>query len=172
MKLLFLSLVECGSVREQGIYQDLMRELRGKGCEVHIVCPTQRRNREKTTRFSEDGIHTLRVRTGNVTKCGLIEKGISTLRIEGQFKRAIKKYFGGIKFDLVLYSTPPITFAKVVQYVKKRDGATSYLLLKDIFPQNAVDIGVLKKNGLKGLLYRFFRRKEKRLYAFPTVSAV
>ena len=42
--------------------------------------------------------------------------------------------------------------------------AISYLLLKDIFPQNAVDLGLLSKSGLKGILYRYFRQKEKTLY--------
>ena len=78
---------------------------------------------------------------------------------------AIKKYFADVKFDLVLYSTPPITFAGVVSYIKKRDNAKSYLLLKDIFPQNAVDMGMMQKKGIKGLVYKYFRNKEKRLYA-------
>ena len=78
---------------------------------------------------------------------------------------AIKKYFSGVKFDLVLYPTPPITHADTVRFLKKRDRAKTILLLKDIFPQNAVDIGMMSKRGVKGLLYRFFRRKEKKLYA-------
>jgi hypothetical protein len=45
--------------------------------------------------------------------------------IERQFLNAVKKYFSEIKFDLVLYSTPPITFSKVIEYVKKRDAAFS-----------------------------------------------
>ena len=64
-----------------------------------------------------------------------------------------------------MYSTPPITFCKTVEYVKKRDGAKTYLLLKDIFPQNAVDLGMMNKAGIKGFIYRFFRRKEKKLYS-------
>ena len=54
---------------------------------------------------------------------------------------------------------------KAIEYVKKRDNAKTYLLLKDIFPQNAVDLGMLKTSGLKGLIYKHFRNKEKRLYA-------
>ncbi|MBD8957941.1 MAG: glycosyltransferase WbuB, partial [Holdemanella biformis] len=34
----------------------------------------------------------------------------------------------------------------------------------DIFPQNAVDLGMMSENGLKGLLYKYFRKKEKELY--------
>lgn len=38
------------------------------------------------------------------------------------------------------------------------------LLLKDIFPQNAVDLGMINKQGIKGFIYKYFRRKEKELY--------
>ena len=37
--------------------------------------------------------------------------------------------------------------------------------MKDIFPQNAVDIGMMKKTGIKGIIYRHFRKIEKKLYA-------
>ena len=51
-----------------------------------------------------------------------------------------------------------------MEHIKKRDNAMAYLLLKDIFPQNAVDIGLMRKSGVYGLLYRYFRNKEKKLY--------
>jgi glycosyltransferase involved in cell wall biosynthesis len=73
----------------------------------------------------------------------------------------IKKNLKDVRFDLVLYTTPPITFTRVISFIKKRDNAFSYLLLKDIFPQNAVDLNMLKKNGM---LYNFFRKKERALY--------
>lgn len=165
MNILFLTIGSFGSIENHGIYSDLMREFRNQGHKVYYVSPYQKREGKETEFKEENGACALNVKIGNITKCGIIEKGISTLRIEGQYKRAIKKYLSNVKFDLVMYSTPPITFAKVIKYVKKRDGAKSYLLLKDIFPQNAVDIGMLTKGGLKGILYKFFRRKEKKLYA-------
>ena len=85
--------------------------------------------------------------------------------IEPTFKKGIKQYFSDVKFDLILYSTPPITLVSAIEYVKKRDNATTYLMLKDIFPQNAVDIGMMTTSGVKGLLYKSFRAKEKKLYA-------
>ena len=63
-----------------------------------------------------------------------------------------------------MYSTPPITFYRAIDFVKKRDGAKSYLLLKDIFPQNAVDLEMMATSGLKSIIYKYFRRKEKKLY--------
>ena len=99
------------------------------------------------------------MKTLNIQKTNVIEKGIGTVTLEYQFKSAIRKYLGDISFDLILYSTPPITFPKVIQYLKKKNPkAITYLLLKDIFPQNAVDLGMMSKSGVKGILYRFFTR--------------
>jgi glycosyltransferase involved in cell wall biosynthesis len=165
MNVLFLTIGAFDNIDQPGIYSDLLREFRNQGHSVYFVSPYQKRDGRETEFKEKNGAHALHVKIGNITKCGIVEKGISTLRIEGQYKRAIRKYLSDVKFDLVMYSTPPITFAKVIKYIKKRDGARSYLLLKDIFPQNAIDIGMLTKSGLKGILYRFFRRKEKKLYA-------
>lgn len=163
MNLLFLTLLDFKSYNERNIYCDLLREFVKKGHNVYCISPTERRN-DVQTHFEEDG-HILKLKIGNTQKTNVIEKGISTVLIEPQFIKAIKKYYKGIKFDLVIYSTPPITFVNAVKYVKKRDGANTYLLLKDIFPQNAVDIGMIQKSGLKGILYKYFRGKEKKLYA-------
>ena len=109
-------------------------------------------------------VHILFLKTGNIQKTNVIEKGISTLLIEYQITSAIRRYFAKVKFDLVLYATPPITLVDPIRYVKKRDGARTYLMLKDIFPQNAVDLEMMSTTGIKGLLYKYFRAKEKDLY--------
>lgn len=165
MNIIFLTIGRFESINSRGIYPDLMRELKNKGHNVYIVSSYEKRQNKKTELIEDDGVKFLHVRIGNITKCGMIEKGISTLLIESTYKKAIKKYFKDTKFDLVIYSTPPITFCNVVKYIKKRDGAKSYLLLKDIFPQNSVDLGLLKKAGIKGLIYKYFRKKEKILYS-------
>lgn len=162
--ILFLTLSNVSNIDESGIYQDLLREFARKGHRVFVVSPTERRNKEKTHLIKKDNANILRVKTGNIQKTNLIEKGIATILFESQYISAIKKYLSDVKFDLILYSTPPITLAGAVQYIKKRDGAKTYLLLKDIFPQNAVDIGVMTKTGIKGLMYKYFRAKEKKLY--------
>ena len=148
-----------------GIYTDLMRKFRDEGHEVYIVFPRERRHRLSTEVRVQDGVNLLGVKTLNVTKTNVIEKGIGQVSIEFLYKRAIKKHFAGVNFDLILYSTPPITFPKVIEYVKRTNPqARTYLLLKDIFTQNAVDMGMLSKTAAKAMLYKFFRAKEKKLY--------
>lgn len=166
MNILFLTMSKMLSVEDRGIYTDLMRKFRDEGHTVYVVSPTERRDGRKTTIIEENNVKILTVRTLNIQKTNVIEKGIGQVSIEFLYKRAIKKYFKSVSFDLILYSTPPITFPKVIEFVKKANPqAKTYLLLKDIFPQNAVDMGMLSKNGVKGLLYKFFRSKEKKLYA-------
>lgn len=164
MNVLFLTMVKV-EIERRDIYNDLMRLFRDNGHNVYIVNPVERREGKSTYLSDEGGVHTLNVRTLNVQKTSIVEKGLGQLSIEYLYKRAIKKYFAGVQFDLILYSTPPITFPNVIEYAKKMNPkAKSYLLLKDIFPQNAVDLGMLSKSGIKGLLYNYFRRKERELY--------
>lgn len=167
MNILFLTMSSgIEKFQARGIYTDLMRKFRDEGHEVYIVFPRERKHRLPTQVRVQNGVHLLGVRTLNVTKTNVIEKGIGQVSIEFLYKRAIKKYFAEVSFDLILYSTPPITFPKVIEYAKRTNpSAQTYLLLKDIFPQNAVDMGMLTKTGVKGLLYKFFRAKEKKLYA-------
>ena len=165
MNILFLTTGRMESIEQHAIYPDLLRCFRDKGHNVYTVSANEKRSGKETEYFEDNGTHALRVKIGNLTKTNLLEKGISTLLIEYQYKNAIFKYLGSIKFDLVMYSTPPITLAGVISYIKKRDNAKTYLLLKDIFPQNAVDMGMMSRKGVKSVFYKYFRSKEKKLYA-------
>ncbi len=165
MNVIFLTMSVMKDVSQHGIYSDLMRKIRNEGHRLYIVSPCERRSGEHTNLSEVDGVHILGVRTLNLQKSSVIEKGVGQVLVESQYKRAIKKYLGDVKFDLILYTTPPITLMGTVKYLKdKNPQSKSYLLLKDIFPQNAVDIGMMSKSGVKGFLYRHFRKQEKQLY--------
>ena len=164
--LIFLTMSrEPANINNSGIYPDLLRKFRNEGFKVYIVMPHERSLGNPTELREKDGVYILGVKTLNLQKTSIIEKGIGQILVESQYKKAIKRYLSDIKFDLILYSTPPITFPNVISYLKKENPqAITYLLLKDIFPQNAVDLGMMSKSGLKGVLYRFFRGKETRMY--------
>lgn len=161
MNILFITLLDFQSIDEKGIYTDLLREFANDNHNLYIVSPTEKRNNISTHIIKIENCKILKLKIGNMQKTNIIEKGISTLTIESRMKSGIKEYFSDVKFDLVLYSTPPITFYDAIKYVKDRDDAKTYLLLKDIFPQNAVDMDFFNKNSL---IYKYFRKKEKKLY--------
>lgn len=153
------------TISASGIYTDLVRKFRDEGHNVYVMLPFERRLDRKTMLYSEEGIHFLGVKTLNVVKTNVVEKGFGQMLLEGQFKAAFRRYLSDVTFHLILYSTPPITFTKVIDYAKSLNPhAIAYLMLKDIFPQNAVDVGMISKTGVRGLLYKFFRNKEKELY--------
>lgn len=164
--LIFLTMSrEPANINNRGIYPDLLRKFRNEGYNVYIVMPHERSLGKPTELTEKDGVYILGVKTLNLQKTSIVEKGLGQVLVESQYKSAIKKYLSDVKFDLILYSTPPITFPKVIACLKKENPqAVTYLLLKDIFPQNAVDLGMMPKSGIKGLLYRFFRGKETCMY--------
>ncbi len=162
MRVLFITLGRTVNIHIHGIYSDLMRKFHKEGHELYIVYPFERRDGKPTSLEEIPGVHYLGVRTLNIQKTNVIEKGLGTVLVESQFKRAIDKYFKHESFDLILYTTPPITFPNLIGDLKKSNPkAVTYLMLKDIFPQNAVDLGMFNKSGL---FYKYFRSKEKKLY--------
>lgn len=179
MNLLYLTMGSVTDINAGGVHTDFLRKFRDEGHNVYLVSPRERRMGLPTSLKEQEGIKILGVRTLNVTCANVVEKGLGQVSIELLFKRAIRKYFRGVKFDIIAYATPPITFVGAIKYVKKLNPqAMTYLLLKDIFPQNAVDLGMLKNglevrgeglgklpvNFVKYMLHRGFRRKEKELY--------
>lgn len=161
MNILFLTLSRIYDLTQAGIYTDLLRCFKRNGHAITVVTPIERRFKGKTRMYKSEGVDILQVKTLNIQKTNWIEKGCGTLLIEQQYTRAIKKYLSDITFDLILYTTPPITLVKPIQYIKKRDGASTYLMLKDIFPQNAVDLELFTKDSI---FYNYFSSKEKALY--------
>lgn len=91
----------------------------------------------------------------------LIEKTISYIMLQIKLKKAINKYLKNQNYDIVLYTAPPITINNVIKYCKKKYNSFAYLMQKDIFPQNAIDIEILNK---KNPAYWYFKYKEKQIY--------
>ncbi|MBE6606578.1 MAG: glycosyltransferase family 4 protein [Ruminococcaceae bacterium] len=164
MNVLFISISSLSHLSQHSISLDLLREFKKNGHNIYAVCSVERKQNTDTYVSEEAGCKVLRVKTGNNKQANIIEKGITNLLLPYMYISAIKKYFPKVKFDLVLYPTPPVTHVNTVSFIKRRDNAKAYLLLKDIFPQNAVDIGMMSKTGIKGLIYKYFRHKEKKLY--------
>ena len=158
MRILYITI--SFSNKNDNLYNNLVDALLRRGHSVTIVKSDSERNKTgfeiKTPIFS-----VLSVKTMDPFSEGLIKKGIGQITLETSFTRAIKKFLSKEKFDLILYATPPITLSKTILFCKEYYEAFSFLMLKDIFPQNAVDLNMIKKDGI---IYRFFRRKEKKYY--------
>lgn len=160
MRVLYIATSFPEPVNGATIYTDLAEALHEAGHEVTVAVSEQVRNKQTTEMKKERGFDVLRIITGNYYDVGLVEKGITTLKIPVLMKRGITKYLGERNFDFILFEAPPVTNADLIAWAKKKFNCPAYLMLKDIFPQNAVDLGIIKR---KSLFYHFFKSKEKKL---------
>lgn len=165
MNVLFLTLMEINDFSQTGIYPDLINEFAENGHDIYVVSPCEEKNKDKYQLLREkEHVHLVSALIPDYFGVGLFQKGYSSLMIGKRYIDAINKAIPAVKFNLILYSTPPITFVSVIEKIKKRDNAYAYLLLKDIWPQGPIDIGALSETGVKGLVTRYFKRKEQKLY--------
>lgn len=160
MNVLFLMIAFPDIRKDTNIHSDLAEEFRNKGHKVYVATILESKQGINTTLDDENGLNVLRIRTGDFFKTDKITKGITLLSLPRNFIKAIKKHISNMKFDLIIFPTPPITFAPVANYFKKKDGSFVYLVLRDIFPQNAVDLKMMPR----GIVFDYFRSLEKKMY--------
>lgn len=139
------------------MYTTLVEEFVNNGHDVTVIAP----GNQKSCISIEKNIPILRVRTLPIKNVPNVLKGISNLLLPLQFEKALRQFYKGKSFELIISPTPPITLVSLASKLKQQYNAKFYLILRDIFPQNAVDLGFMKKGGL---LHRYFREKEISLY--------
>ena len=163
MNILFL--FQRFSFESSTIYLDLVKECAAYGHSVYVLAGTSR-DLKTTGLVNENGIWTAYVKLPDQFHAGKIKKGLVQLLIEPLFIRTMKRLLWDKKIDIIAYPTPPITLAGVVKAAVSRFHCRSYLMLKDIFPQNAVDLGMMKDSSP---VCRYFRAMERRLYEVSDV---
>lgn len=147
------------------IYTDLAEALENDGYDITVVITEESKNIKHTDVFIENNISVLRVKVGNIYNVGLLEKGITFLKSGFLVKKAISRFLGTKQFDLILFMSQPVTLANTVRWAMKKFKCPSYLMMKDIFPQNGVDIGIISKNSP---IYWYFKYQERKLYKTAT----
>lgn len=167
MNVLFVALPRIDDYHRRGLYTDFIRTMVNHGHHVTVLTAFEKRDRESGIHIedhSDGNVEYIYAKTNNVTKnIRLISKGLGILALGPQYKACVKKY-DTRKFDLVVCTTPSITFEKTVSYIKKRDNARVVLLLKDMWPYDLVFDNVLTKKGLKGLAYKYLEAIAVKLF--------
>jgi glycosyltransferase involved in cell wall biosynthesis len=158
-KIIFLTIGFPDAAKYTNLYTDLIQEFHNRGHEVLVVAPASTKN-EVGLRV-EGNVKVIRVATLPLFDVGAVKKGLANIMLSRQYKKALKEHQIALDFDIILMPTPPITLTKTANWIKKKSGAKLYLILRDIFPQNAVDLKIISENGL---IHSFFRKKELELY--------
>jgi glycosyltransferase involved in cell wall biosynthesis len=146
--------------------QELAEELVGRGHQVTVVTSYPKYNLSKEIEsghyreFSdENGVQVIRVKTLPHHMVNFIIRGIAQLTMPYLFLRKIRKYVKN-RIDVVFAYSPPITLGHIGLWLKEKKDTRFVLNVQDIFPQNAIDLGILKNR----LLIKYFEYIEKTLY--------
>lgn len=138
------------------LVHDLAVELVRQGHEAVVAAPDEALEGESV----EDGVTVLRVKTGKIKGAALWRRGWNEMRLPAVMWKAGRAFFERTRCGLIAFYSPTIFFGSLVRRLKKLWGCRAYLILRDIFPQWAVDAGTLRK----GLPYLYFKRVERRQY--------
>lgn len=160
MNILFIS-IAWPAPGNQNLYSNLMDEFVLHGHSVSVAATHHENAQSERDLTEENGISVLRIHSGKIMKTSYLKKAIVLLTLGGKLKKAIYRNFGNERFDLIIAPTPPITLSVLYKKLKRKYQASFYLLLKDIWPQDAVDQNVFKKHSIPWIYFRLF---EKRLY--------
>lgn len=159
MNVLFLMLDLPENLNSSNLYLDLALEFKKQQHDVHVIASSG--SNLKSGLYEERGLKVLRVATFQQKGVkSILRKGVAQFLLPYQYNFAYKKFMKGLKFDLILVPTPPITLTKLVLHIKRKSNALFYLILRDIYPQGAADIGLVKFR----FIYNYLRRLEVLTY--------
>jgi glycosyltransferase involved in cell wall biosynthesis len=109
--------------------------------------------------IEEDSLRVIRVEIPKIRTNSLYIRGINTIRSSYFLFHGSRKYLKN-RYDAIITYAPPINFGLTAKKLKKKKAAFFFLLLRDIFPQNAIDLGILHNS----FVIRYFEGVEKKVY--------
>lgn len=150
---------------KSAMYSDMVNEFQKNGHNVLPMAPIISVS-SKSYISIENQIEVLRVKTLDVFSKNVFEKGFANLLLSYQYKKAFALFWKNNTIDLVVVATPSVMFADFISDIKKSKCAKVYLMQKDIFPQNAVDLGLIKN---KSIIFKYFKKKECELLSVADI---
>ena len=146
---------------------DLGVELRSQGHEVTVLTPSEAIS-QRLLITEEEGLRVVRVMTGKIKGTRKAFRAFQEVRLSTVLWRRAAHFLRQNSAELIIFYSPTIFFGALVRRLKSLWRCPAYLILRDIFPAWVVDAGILRK----GLIYRFFRRKEIEQYDAADIIAV
>jgi O26-antigen biosynthesis N-acetyl-L-fucosamine transferase len=146
---------------------DLALEFRRRIHEVTVLTPSDKISANLEI-ANEEGLRVIRVRSRKIKGAPNVLRAAEEMRLSSMTWRRARRFLLTHPADLIVFYSPTIFWGALVKRLKSLWGCPAYLILRDIFPAWAVDAGVLQK----GLVYRFFRRREIQQYEVADRIAV
>tara|TARA_B100001989_G_C24550807_1_gene474500 strand:+ start:6156 stop:7310 length:1155 start_codon:yes stop_codon:yes gene_type:complete len=135
------------------LMSDLAKEFSVNNHQVTVITPTSNFN-EKSSLRNYDNYQLYRFRSFKIVDVSFTKRALNELFLPITF--LFSHYFSQIKrekFDYIIWYSPSIFLSPIIWLIKRKSKAKTYLILRDIFPEWTLDLGLMNK----GIIYKFFK---------------
>lgn len=157
-------------LRSSGAVQlrDLSRELVRQGHEVTVMVASPDLSEDYRI-DALDGVQVMRLRTPKTKDVNYARRALGEFLMPFAMLRNLRKSpLADDRWDGVVWYSPSIFLGPMVNALKRASQCPSYLILRDIFPEWAVDMGLMGR----GLPYRLFKKVANYQYSVADVIGV
>ena len=137
------------------MFHELAVELISIGHDVTVITPAVGQV-QLLVDESIDGVNVWRFRSRPIKDVGKVARAINETLLSFNAWQAIKHKVQHDTFEGVIYYSPSIFFGGLVSKIKNVCSCSSYLVLRDLFPQWIVDAGMIRKGSIIERYFRFF----------------
>ena len=148
--------------------RDLSREFVRQGHQLTVLLPDPA-IRSRWTFEKMDGAEVLRLKMPSIRGSGYICRTLSEALMPLLMMRQLRtSTLFEFKCDGIIWYSPSIFHGPLVRNLKKHNKCRSYLIIRDIFPEWAVDTGLIRK----GISYYVFKAVAHYQYSVADVIGV
>ncbi|MDP3187517.1 glycosyltransferase family 4 protein [Limnobacter sp.] len=138
--------------------RDLSREFARQGHQVTVMLPCAEQS--EAWRIEEmDGVQVLRLKAPATKDIGYVRRTICEFLMPFfMTANLLKSPLAHEKWHGVIWYAPSIFHGPFASFLKKKSRCKSYLIIRDIFPEWAVDMGLMKRGDLPHRVFRLIAR--------------
>ena len=148
--------------------RDLSLELVRQGHQPTVMIPASDINQPW---LPEDmkGVQVLRLKAPRTKDIGYVSRTLNEFLMPFAMLHNLRKSpVANVRWDGVVWYSPTIFLGPIAKALKEASACRSYLIIRDIFPEWAVDMGLLSR----GLPYRIFKLIEHYQYSVADIIGV
>jgi hypothetical protein len=157
-------------LRTSGAVQlrDLSQEFVRQGHDITVMLPTA----DLSTPWSLedfDGVQVMRLRALKTKDINYVRRTINEFLMPFAMLRSLRKStLSQERWDGVVWYSPSIFHGPLANALKNASGCKGYLIIRDIFPEWAADMGLMSR----GLPYKFFKAVANYQYSLSDVIGI
>ena len=157
-------------LRTSGAVQlrDLSREFVRQGHQLTVMLPSSDQKQAWQLERA-DGVDVLRLKAPRTKDINYVQRTLAELWMPFAMRRSLAKSpLKNRSWDGVIWYAPSIFLAPLANYLKFQSNCKGYLIIRDIFPDWAADMGLMGR----GLPFKFFQAIAKYQYSVANVIGI